>query len=388
MKKTLLVGLVFINLLAVGRDVRVRLFSSYKLSSAWISTKAGDYFIIATDKDFNPIDTILDIYGEQKLRTLFIEEKNSDVSIKMGGENFGAYNGILIHSKDQGAYFNISGKGPERVYEGHLMIRSHSSQLQIINEIELESYVAGVVESEGGHNQEYEYYKAQAILARTWVIKNWNKHIDEGYNVMDNTSSQVYKSKAYYTHHEQILKAVKETKDTILIDKKGQPVMGAFFSNSGGQTANSEDVWSRKIEYLRSVQDSFSLQGKHATWTKNIDKKKFIGFFAFKMDISATDEAFESAILSIQQKERVPYFIYGDKKLKMRYVRNKFKLKSTFFSVEENGEEVILHGKGYGHGVGLSQEGAMVMAKKGYNYKEILSYYFVGIKYQKLSNMK
>jgi stage II sporulation protein D len=69
--------------------------------------------------------------------------------------------------------------------------------------------------------------------------------------------------------------------------------------------------------------------------------------------------------------------IYG---IPLRDIREQFKLKSTFFDVEIIGEEVLLHGRGFGHGVGLCQEGAMNMAKKGYTYDQILGFYYPKMK--------
>mgnify|MGYP006954757300 FL=1 len=77
-------------------------------------------------------------------------------------------------------------------------------------------------------------------------------------------------------------------------------------------------------------------------------------------------------------KQREPWFVYNGKKVKMRNVRTKFRLRSSFFSVSDLGEYVLLKGKGFGHGVGLSQQGAMEMAREGKSYQEILLFYFKG----------
>lgn len=360
------------------QDVLVKLFSSYSIGQSWVTTHSGDYFLVGTDSEFNVIDTIDDLYREDVLRTLLIKKVSDKVEVFKGGKSFGTYDGVKLITSKQDAHFIIQGKGAERIYNGQLLFRSYKDDFQVINQIAIEPYVAGVVESEGGHVTDVEYFKAQAVLARTWVLKNMNKHIAEGYNVKDNVSSQAYYSKAYLQNSEAIIDAVAKTKDTVLLDSKGELVFGAFHSNSGGQTSNSEDIWSQKIDYLRSVEDPYSIKGSKATWEKKVSKTEFINYFARITGAPASDKALQKAVLTIKMKERKPWFEYNGKKVKMRDVRTKFRLRSSFFSVSELGEYVLLKGKGFGHGVGLSQQGAMEMAREGKSYTEILLFYFKG----------
>ncbi len=97
------------------------------------------------------------------------------------------------------------------------------------------------------------------------------------------------------------------------------------------------------------------------------------------MGQNPSDESFRRAVLGcVQADERRALFVYGGKTLKLREVREKFGLRSTYFTVEDAGAEVVLRGKGFGHGVGLSQEGAFRMARLGYSVQEILRHYYPG----------
>jgi stage II sporulation protein D len=376
MRKYLILIASITTLASFGQPLKVRLFSSYNLSNCWVTSYHADYHILATDANFHVIDTIDDLLEKDIVKTVHFKQNGSHISIYKSGEDFGKYQGLYFVSNKNTGHFIISGKGADRIYNGNLFLRVYQGKLQIINEVELESYVAGVVESEGGHVTEIEYFKAQAVLARTWVLKNKDKHIEEGYNVKDNISSQAYYSKAYLQNSKAILQAVAETKDSVLLDKNDALVFGAFHSNSGGQTSNSEDIWSQEISYLRSVPDSFSLKGDKATWEKKVEKTRFYAYFANVLNLSKTDTELQKAILAIQMDKRKPWFDYNGKKVKMRNVRTEFKLKSSYFSVEELGDYVLLKGRGFGHGVGLSQQGAMEMARQSFNYKEILKFYF------------
>jgi stage II sporulation protein D len=110
-----------------------------------------------------------------------------------------------------------------------------------------------------------------------------------------------------------------------------------------------------------------------------LEKESFVRFFASKMGQNPTDAVFRQAVLGIvQTDERRAVFQFGGKSLKLREVREKFGLRSTYFTVEDAGAEVVLRGRGFGHGVGLSQEGAFRMARLGYSVEEILRHYYPG----------
>ena len=117
------------------------------------------------------------------------------------------------------------------------------------------TYIAGVSESESGKKDNIlEYYKVQAIICRTYALKNSGKHIKEGYNLCDQEHCQVYKGRCT---NPEILLAVSKTTGIIIVDRYNQPINAAFHANCGGQTLNSEDVWSKPLDYLKSVPDTF-----------------------------------------------------------------------------------------------------------------------------------
>ena len=362
-----------------SHKIRVRLYSDKVLNSCQVSTQKGDFWLVALNKDRQVIDTILDIYPEQATRLLQFSNFQNKISVSLSGEKLGVYNGLQLVSKDTLAQWIVNVKGLERIYTGGLEFWPFGSQIHLINEVHIEEYVAGVVESEGGHNTEPEYFAAQAVLARTWVMKNLNKHIEEGYNVKDDQSSQAYYSMAYLQNKDAILKAVKKTRDSVLVDEKYDLILSAFHSNSGGQTANSEDAWSRSVPYLKSKTDSFSMAGERVYWTVNLPKNKVHEFVARFFGASEADPIFQKTIADFKQNSRKSAFVYNGREMPLKHWRTQFGLRSSFFSIEAIENEYILHGRGFGHGVGLSQEGAMEMARRGFTYKEILEFYYQGV---------
>lgn len=356
--------------------LRVRLFSDAVISSAQVTSKSGNYTLIALNENRQIIDTIADIHPMQVQRLLTARVTPEGVSLSLSGEDLGSYPGVQMVSTDTLAHWIINGSGKERVYTGDIEFWPFGTQLHVINTVHIEEYIAGVVESEGGHVDFDEYLAAQAVLARTWVLKNIDKHIEEGYNVKDDVSSQAYYSMAYLQNSQAILQAVRRTRDSVLVNGRYELILSAFHANSGGQTANSEDAWSSEVDYLRSVPDSFSMGCEKTYWTVNLPKSRVHQFISRYYNVKDSDPALHQAIAEFKQESRQSNFVFAGRSMPLKHWRTQFALRSTFFSVESIENEYILHGRGFGHGVGLSQEGAMVMAQRGIPYKEIINFYY------------
>lgn len=376
MKKIALIFFGIVSTFASAITIDVRLFSNATVTESVVSLRGGDYYLVLIDAKNQLADTLAFLPQKKTGTAVTITQLGKQIKISAGGNNFTSTTGFTLVTQTDTAHFIIKGKGSERIYQADLRFKIYGGSLQIVNRVPLEAYVAGVVESEGGHYAQFEYFKAQAVLARTWVLKNINKHKSEGYNVKDDETSQVYKSMAYLQYSQNIIEAVAATRDTILTDPNGNPIFGAFYSNSGGYTMNSEDYWNEKIPYLRAVEDTFSLGMSQARWEKRINKEAFIAFFAQKLGTTASNAELRQAVLTYKQNPREAYFYFGGKSFKLRLVREQFKLRSTYFDVIEEETTVLLKGRGFGHGVGMSQEGAMRMSELGYCYDEILHHYF------------
>jgi stage II sporulation protein D len=113
---------------------------------------------------------------------------------------------------------------------------------------------------------------------------------------------------------------------------------------------------------------------RQAQWKKTIEKDDFIKFLKEK-NINISD-TIASDSLSFEQETRKINYSVNNQEIKLTTIRNVFNLRSTFFSITTNGKQLNLSGRGYGHGVGMCQEGAMNMARKGYKFDEIIRYYY------------
>lgn len=279
---------------------------------------------------------------------------------------------LLLTGTDYLNHFEILLNGVAYGYDDDLRVLMNGIKTKLINIVDLDHYVAGVVEGEAGYNLPLEYYKLQAILCRTYALKNMNRHAAEGFNLCDKVHCQVYHHKCTKNN---IVKATAATSGLVVVDDDLSLINTTFHSNCGGQTANSEDVWLSEVSYLRSVRDSFCMNSRSSDWMVNLPLADFKTAFTKNYPLDSFE--LQSALTLCQDTARFPH-----KKListELTKLRTALNLKSTFFSIEQDSNHVILYGKGYGHGVGLCQQGGIEMAKLGYSYVDILKYYYTQV---------
>ena len=264
-------------------------------------------------------------------------------------------------------------------------IRVKNEKTGQIDTILFEEYIKGVLAGEMGANFDLEALKAQAVAARSYAMYKMEKTKNEDYDVVNTVTNQVYltdeelKEKWQDKYEERINKiksAVIETKGEYMT-YDGQLVEALFFSTSTGKTENSEDVFSSKVPYLRSVSSDDSISPVY-TDTVTIELQKF--YEKLKLEYS---DVLEIKILETTSTGRVKKLNINKAEFSGRDVASKLSLRSNYFEIKQENTSVIINTKGYGHGVGMSQYGALAMAKQGYKYDEILKHYYTGIKIEK-----
>lgn len=354
-------------------NVKVNIFTNKKSDKLEVSVFSGSY-------------ALLDANGN-KLRDLnigssvFVEKKYNNFSVEIKNDTTFFSNKISLKGSGFLNLLQIKYSNSTRLYDDNLIVSVKNNFLQLINDVELEHYVAGVVQTESGIAKNVEFYKVQAIAARTFALKNINKHAGEDYQLCDQTCCQVYKGRCASS---DIMIATSKTAGEVLTDSLGEIIMSVFHSNSGGQTCNSEDVWGRALPYLRSVKDTFSIAQPSYYWQKKISRKDWLDFLKNKYNYPIEDANSVKKVVNFNQYSRRAYLVDN---IDLRSIREHFKLRSTFFSVSEDGDNVKLTGYGFGHGVGLSQEGAINMARLGYNYVQILKFYYLGVQIKNISEI-
>jgi stage II sporulation protein D len=259
-----------------------------------------------------------------------------------------------------------------------------------IEEIPLERYVAGVVAAEMPAQFELEALKAQALTARTYIVRQMLSGeqiaVPEGAMVTDTVTHQVYKNEddlrkiwkpeEYAWKLQKVQEAVIATKGQILT-YKGEPISSTFFSTSNGFTENSEDYWSNSFPYLRSVASPWDVKE-----SPKFNNQVVMPVSEFERRLGVRLAGGSEAVGEIVERtegNRVAKVQIGGKTLSGKDVREKLDLKSSDFSWVKKGDHIVIKTKGYGHGVGMSQYGANGMAKEGKTYDEIVKYYYKGV---------
>lgn len=257
-----------------------------------------------------------------------------------------------------------------------------------IDSIGLEEYIVGVLAGEMPIYFELEALKAQAVAARSYALKRMEYNKDNEYDVVDSIMNQVYLDRDYlkeawgssYTSNiNKLIRAVNETSGEYL-DYDGGIADALFFSTSNGYTENSDVVFSFDVPYLKSVDSKWDESVSsvfHSSITISVSD------FLQKMKISNSDKVVFSDIVKSDTGRVISININGVD-FKGMDVYNNLGLKSLDFSLEQVGSNVVINTSGYGHGVGMSQYGALGMAKNGYNYRDILFYYYTGVTIKKI----
>ncbi|MDR1846995.1 MAG: SpoIID/LytB domain-containing protein [Bacteroidales bacterium] len=364
-RKLLIITLLLLSAsMTLAQKVRIRVFADTKLDNAELRASFGTYELY-----FN--DTIrADMKRNSKIE---LTAKGNTIRISLNDSTIGRYTKVKLVATGLKCFFSITPDGNEklkRMYDDDITVYANSNSLILINEVAYDNYIAAVVQSETwGATSNVEFFKVQALCCRNYMYKNLNKHAKDGYNLCDDVHCQVYKGRA---NKPEVIEAVYKTKGEVIVDNSNSIIETPFHSNSGGETLAAVDVWGKDVPYLVSVQDSFSLASRNLLWEKTIRIRQWQNYFKEK-GIDIKDSANLVEIMSFSQKDGRKKDLLG---VPLVQIRKDFGLKSTFFSVQEWGSDVKLTGKGYGHGVGLSQEGAINMCEQGYEYWEVIQHYF------------
>ena len=224
----LLLNILFV-LFTYGQ-VKIRLFSSQTPESALFSVTGGRYEL----KTFN---------GESlhvnKSETVLITRYNGKLAVKTGNEKGFTCDSLVLIGTTGNDFFSLrinDGIPVRQFYSGDLLCFPDLGTLVMINNCDVESYIAGVVKAEGGSGRNKEYIKTQAILARTYMYRYFDKHLSDRYNVCDNTHCQAFNG---LSADSVINRAAIETRGLVILDRDSILIISAFHSNCGGETSAS-----------------------------------------------------------------------------------------------------------------------------------------------------
>jgi stage II sporulation protein D len=362
---------------AMAQPVDVGLYQDELVQAAVVYCSSGHYQLL--------------IDGEVVLRLeggdiLYLSLEDEKIKVLDAARDFGHAGRVELRSLSAESVFRVRPIKPElasRLYDDNLVVIPNDRFMTLANQVDLDKYLAGVVEAEAGPHAEKEFYKAQSVLCRTYALKHMERHISEGFSLCDGTHCQAYKGKSM--GNPEILEAIVETSGMVAADYNFKLITAVYHSNSGGQTQRASDVWLTDENYLQSVMDPYSLHQSHAKWQDTISFKDWKAYL-LKNGMKSVSQI-PDEIIYVEQMRRKKYFILDSDSIRMTKIREDWGFKSSFFDMFPDGDQVLVWGKGYGHGLGLSQEGGMKMARDGFAYLDILQFYFHEVRLMDLRDL-
>lgn len=324
----------------------------------------------------NPVNNALLKEGRQ---LLYATVRSTEKGIQIGDEHF-PYPKVRIYpSKD----ITLFAKGEGRRYRGVVdFVRTDKEKLVIVNWVDLEDYIRGVLYHEASHRWPLEALKVQAVASRTYAVYQMKVNARQPYDVTSDIYSQVYGGRSAERYRTNI--AVQRTAGQIMMDR-GKVLPTYFSSCCGGHTEDVSYLWNHKdILPLRGVRCNFCIDSPHYQWKKNYRLKDFqdllnkhgheIGTIQ-NIRVAKRNPSGRVVELEITDTDGKVLAISGKD---FRSIVGANTLKSNRYRVDMKGYYCDLVGQGWGHGVGMCQWGAYGMARQRYSYDAILKYYYPG----------
>jgi stage II sporulation protein D len=299
---------------------------------------------------------------------------------------------VIYFSNDQPPVASPSTNVPSpSAIADQIPITVYRSESKKVVTYPIEDYIVGVVSAEMPADFEVEALKAQAMAARTYIVRRIAQKdfadVPEGAYVTDTIRHQVFLDdkqchsawgKDYDWKMNRVKQAVVETQGRILT-YDGKPIDATFFSISNGYTENSEDYWGQKIPYLRSVQVPWDKQSPKYEAKTEIPLSEVEKKLGVKVSTTVSSPSSWAKVLDQTSGNRVAKMKIGDKVYTGREIREKLGLASSSFEWQVQNGKVLITTFGSGHGVGMSQWGANGMAQQGKKADDIVKYFYQGI---------
>jgi stage II sporulation protein D len=289
----------------------------------------------------------------------------------------------------------------QNAYQGSLnLVASEGHRgCDLINEISLEKYLTTLLAKEMNASWPIEALKAQAVAARSYAFhKIVTQQVSRGkgfktyYDLENSEKHQVNGTFFDATKNTEL--AAKQTEGEVLTTGRSKVSPIFFHAKCGGKTLTPAQVWTSEVEGYRSVECPFCHDLGKKEWELVLPEQRFNlvvdkvlkNFYSDKLN----KKNLSDVKLMPDHKGKSQVIMYEDDRLltiqksRLRSVLGTTEAPSNYFHMEVRGKDVVLKGKGHGHGVGMCQLGALALAKKGFNYRQILSHYFPEHKLEKI----
>jgi stage II sporulation protein D len=366
-------------------DVTVRLFENRTITSVYLI----------------PVGTTLNLHAENGEEPIAVVQPGDSVRVLAAAIGLRVSAGGLdinldrLHARcePQGSvdvHVESSGQTTTRQYPREITVgRAPDGSMKVTNTAPMELYVASVVGKEYGLDDE-EGTRAMAVVARTFAARALFENTETG----DGISSQVYHGLDGVT--DASLSAADDTRG-IVLTYEDRPILSVYSASNGGHSARNSDVWSgAPLPYLDARRDRFDRAASpYNDWLSRLSRSQvhsavsdLVGGSVSGISIDERSKDGRVKTIRVKLEDADDVEVTGSEF--RRVISGRFgvsALRSTLFDVSREGDHYVFEGSGYGHGVGLSQWGAHEMAGRGYNYEEILRFYYDGTKTRQLADL-
>lgn len=334
-------------------------------------------------------------WSDEKVRVLILKSggqvelngtDRGDLLVRAGGSGTALVNGsrvsLPLRLYPKGRFIQVNGKP----YRGSVEVAAREGQALVINEIEIEAYVAGIINNEISSKWPEEVLKTQAVIARTYAVYNMRRNNGLPYHLESSVMGQVYGGAS--SEDSASIRAVRETRGEILVFE-GEPALTVYHSNAGGMTESASDVWLKGYPYLVPVESPFDEAAPKYLWEFAVPAESLGEALSRAghdigrpedITVIETTAAGRIRFLSVRDRDGRDAWLSGED---LRKALGYSSLRSTIFEVVKSEGGFIFRGRGSGHGVGLSQWGAKGMAENGYSYRDILRHFYPGTELKK-----
>lgn len=353
----------------------------YGLSSESKEIKIG---LLTSDSQItislNNEGDLVNLYNNQlikdvkKFESYIIQNINGLISItdKQTSEKLGAFTGPV--GLQGGSLVCLNGK----CYRGKLLLLTNwdKKKITVVNNVDLEDYLLSVVPAEIPNTWDREALKAQSIAARSYTLGYLGRRKEKGYDLESSVEDQVYPGVS--SEKISTTEAVSETKGEILIDANGKPLIALYHSSAGGYTDSIENLWDKSPSLHIQPRPDYDDKSPHFKWFRtyrmedlsNLLRELNIGQI---LDIILLSKSFSNRVMWLDVAGS-----NGKVKMRGEDFRRKINLPSSKFNFQVEDGVIKFAGRGFGHGLGLSQWGAKALGEHGFTYKEILAHYYPG----------
>ncbi|HUL01561.1 MAG TPA: SpoIID/LytB domain-containing protein [Nitrospirota bacterium] len=266
-------------------------------------------------------------------------------------------------------------------YHGWIELRKKKNgRILVINDLDIEDYLKGVIPAEVPAHWEREALKAQAVASRTYALYQKGVSGDRPYHILSSVKSQVYNGSG--RERLNVNRAVRETRGIVLA-YQGKVIPAFYHASCGGHTENAAELWGIDEPYLKGVNCECQNIMQDALWEKRLTIPKVLGALSrlgYRMgtitDMSIKEITDAGRVRTISIRDAGKTILVPAEAL--RASLGNTVLPSVFYELEFIGNEAVFSGRGSGHGVGMCQWGAQEMALRGINYQTILQHYYPG----------